>query len=73
MSYPNCLRINWLTVFSSNAKLLFPTKYNETSSWRQFASANVLKGTTLVKLTGKRSSSTLSTKINLRFSHSFRI
>ena len=49
MSYPDLLRINWLTVLSSNAELLFPTKYIETSSWKQFASANVLKDTTLAK------------------------
>ena len=61
MSYPDLLRINWLTVLSANAKLLFPTKYIETSSWRQFASASVLKDTTLVKLTGKRFSATSST------------
>ena len=32
MLYPNLLKINWLTVLSSNAKLLFPTKCTETSS-----------------------------------------
>ena len=61
MSYPDLLRINWLTVLSSNAKLLFQTKFIETSSCRQFASASVLKDTNLVKLTGKRFSATLPT------------
>ena len=29
---PLALRINWLVFLSSNNKVLFPTKYNETSS-----------------------------------------
>ena len=44
-----------MIVLSSNAELVLPTKFIKHASQKQFPSANILKGTTLVKLTGKRS------------------
>ena len=41
---------------SSNSKLLFRENNTKNPCERQFASANILKGLSLVRLTGKRSS-----------------